>query len=99
MIIIISQNYILLDKPTRDNVSHLIQFNTTNIKELERLNDEFFGEFNKHEFLDFWQFIHDKPYQFVIANRREDSYHKTFNPISYVKPSINDDEEDSTESQ
>ena len=91
MIIIISQNYILLDKPTRDNVSHLIQFNTTNLKELERLNDEFFGEFNKHEFIDFWQFIHDKAFQFVIANRREDSYHKTFNPIIYEKPSKNEE--------
>ena len=83
LIIIISQNYILLDKPTRDNVSHLIQFQTTNKKELERLNWEWFGEFDRHQFEDFWNFIHDKPYNFVIANRRNDEYHKCFNPVTY----------------
>jgi hypothetical protein len=86
MIIIISQNYILLDKPTRDNVSHLIQYQTSNKKELERLNDEWFGKFNRFEFADFWNFIHDRPFTFVIANRRNDEFHKCFNPVTYNGP-------------
>ena len=86
LIIVISQNYILLDKPTRDNVSHLIQFQTTNRKELERLNDEWFGQFDRHQFEDFWNFIHDKQFNFVIANRRNDEFCKCFNPITYNLP-------------
>ena len=82
VIIIISQNYMLLEKNTRDCVSHLIQYNTTNLRERERINEEWVGWANNREFDEFWSYIFDKPYEFLIANRRTDEYHKTFNPIT-----------------
>lgn len=81
VIVVISQNYMLLEKNTRDNVSHLIQYNTTNLREKERLNEEWIGWATPKEFSQFWEFIFDKPYEFLIANRRTDTYHKTFNPV------------------
>ena len=86
MIIIVSQNYILLPKVTRDNVSHLIQYNTSNKLEKERLMFEWFGEFDRKEFEVFWEFCHREKYSFIIANRRCDSYHLNFAPLEYTKP-------------
>jgi len=86
MIIVVSQNYILLPKVTRDNVSHLIQYNTSNKLEKERLMFEWFGEFDRKEFEVFWDFCHQEKYSFIIANRRSDDYHLNFCPLEYTKP-------------
>ena len=91
LIIIVSQNYILLPKTIRDNVSHLIQYNTSNKLEKERLMFEYFGEFSRKEFEVFWEYCFREKYSFIIANRRSDTYHVNFAPLEYTPPEGEDE--------
>ncbi len=81
-IIICTQNYMAIQKDCRDNMRQLVQFNTTNQIEKERIRVEWCGMFDKYEFESFWSYLFDKePYQFLMADRKTDKFHKTFNPL------------------
>ncbi len=81
-IVICTQNYMAIQKDCRDNIRQLVQFNTTNQLEKERLRIEWCGMFDKYEFESFWSYLFDKePYQFLMGDRKSDRFHKTFNPL------------------
>ena len=85
-VIVVSQNYMAVAKDCRDNLQQLVQFNTTNKKEKERLNVEWFGQFSPNEFEALWGYLFDKePYQFVMGNRRTDEIYKTFKKLEITK--------------
>jgi hypothetical protein len=81
-IIIISQNYMALEKNSRDNIQCLVQFSTNNIKEKERIRIEYLGHLKQKEFEVLWEYLFKEKYQFLMVDRKHDTIHKTFNPLN-----------------
>ena len=80
-IILVSQNYMSMDKNCRDCVRQLVQFNTCNHKEKERIAVEWLGQFRPKEFEILWEYLFRDKYQFLMCDRKTDEIHKTFNKI------------------
>ena len=70
-----------INKDCRDNLRQLVQFSTSNRKEKERIQFEWIGQLKTKEFESLWDFLFDKPYQFLMADRKTEEIHKTFNKI------------------
>ena len=89
-IMIVSQNYMALEKQCRDNIRQLVQFSTNNIKEKDRLHHEYLGQFSNNEFEVLWEYLFKEPYQFLMVDRKTDEIHKTFNKldISDIEKSV-----------
>jgi len=80
-VIVASQNYMAIEKNCRDNLKHLVQFNTTNKLEKDRIMKEWVGAYDKYQFEELWAYLFAEPYQFLMCDRKTDQLHKTFNPI------------------
>jgi len=80
-VLIVSQNYMAINKDCRDNLRQLVQFSTTNRKEKERIQFEWVGFLKVKEFENLWEFLFKEPYQFLMADRKTEEIHKTFNKI------------------
>tara|TARA_R110002072_G_scaffold3786_2_gene27077 strand:+ start:16245 stop:17009 length:765 start_codon:yes stop_codon:yes gene_type:complete len=80
-ILIISQNYMALEKNSRDNIQCLVQFATNNIKEKERIRIEYLGHLKPKEFEVLWEYMFKEKYQFLMVDRKHETIHKTFNKL------------------
>lgn len=81
-IMIVSQNYMAIEKNCRDCIRNLVQFSTTNIKEKEKIRFEWLANLKTKEFDYFWDFMFkDQKYQFLQCDRKTDEIYKTFNKV------------------
>jgi hypothetical protein len=70
-----------LEKNSRDNIQCLVQFATNNIKEKERIRVEYLGHLKNKEFEILWEYLFKEKYQFLMVDRKNETIHKTFNPL------------------
>jgi len=81
-IMIVSQNYMAIEKNCRDCIRNLVQFSTTNIKEKEKIRFEWLANLKTKEFDYFWDFLFkDQKFQFLQCDRKTDEIYKTFNKV------------------
>ena len=79
---IVSQNNLALDKDCRDCIQQLLQFETGNILEKERIWLEWMGKYTRKEFEIIWEYIFNEKYTFLQVDRRADyNICKSFNPL------------------
>jgi len=80
-IFLISQNFQMLHKTLRDNVTILIQFKTGSLKEVKAINEEYLADYKPDEVDEILRYIFKEKYQFLLVNRRGRYICRSFNPL------------------
>jgi hypothetical protein len=76
------QNLMAMPKDCRDLSSHLVQFSGLSVgwQNVERINMEFLPYLRRHEIIELFKYIYDKPHTFSIISKRG-GITKNFNPL------------------
>ena len=81
-IFIVVQNLMMVHKNLRDNMTCMIQFKSSSLKEIKTINDEFIPFLKHNECLDLLEYIFKDKYAFLLVNRRDNCICKSYNKLS-----------------